>query len=211
MKIKDSYFITSAVKKEQYPDSGGRPEIAFVGRSNVGKSSLINMLLGRKGLAKTSSTPGKTRLINFFSVDDKLNIVDLPGYGYAKVSKDSKAKWAGIIEGYLRNRETLVEVFLLVDLRHEPTSDDVQMYNWIKDAGFNGIVIATKSDKLTKSRIEKHKNIIANKLGMDNAEYIVPISSQSRDGKYDVWSVILELFAINGYDVSLERQDGKPL
>jgi GTP-binding protein len=209
MKIKNSYFMTSAVKKNQYPETEGRPEIAFVGRSNVGKSSLINMLLNRKGLAKTSSTPGKTRLINFFSIDDLFNVVDLPGYGYARVSKDSKKEWAKIIETYLKERETLVEVFLLVDMRHKPTAEDIQMYEWIKGAGFNGIVIGTKADKLTKSQFQKAVNTIVDALKLENKDFIIPISSESRFGKYDVWDAILEIFRINGYEINIERQDSK--
>lgn len=211
MKIKNSYFITSAVKKEQYPESEGRPEIAFVGRSNVGKSSLINMLLMRKGLAKTSSTPGKTRLINFFSVDDLFLVVDLPGYGYAKVSKDSKKDWAKIIETYLKGRETLLEVFMLVDLRHKPTAEDIQMYQWIKQAGFNGIIIATKHDKLTPSQRAKQIKVIQQTLEIEDKNFIIPISSANRHGKYDLWSVILELFQVNGFDIKLDRQDQKPI
>lgn len=143
MKIKSSEFIISAVKREQYPDDN-LPEIAFVGRSNVGKSSIINSLTNRRGLAKVSQTPGKTRLINFFLLNKDFYLVDLPGYGYAKVSKKEKASWGATIERYLLNRGPLKKVVLLVDCRHKPTADDVQMYEWIKHYGYEVVVIATK-------------------------------------------------------------------
>lgn len=209
MKIKNSSFVTSAVKPDQCPEDQ-LPEIAFVGRSNVGKSSLINMLLNRKGLAKTSSTPGKTQLINFFDIDGLMRFVDLPGYGYAKVSKASKATWGKMIEGYLRERPNLVDVFLLVDLRHKPTAEDTQMYGWIKEFGFNGIVIGTKSDKLTKNQLFKNTKVIRQTLGMDPEAVLVPVSSQSRAGKYDVWDVMHELLHVNGYEhINIERQSNK--
>ncbi len=208
MKIKRSSFVTSAVKIEQYPDTE-LSEIAFVGRSNVGKSSLINMLLNRNGLAKTSSTPGKTRLVNFFDIDGKFTLVDLPGYGYAKVSKSQKGEWKTIIDTYLSNRKNLIEVVLLVDSRHEPTDDDKEMYNWIKMYGYNGIVIATKADKLSKTKLEKSVRSISKSLGMDSRGFIIPVSSETRFGKYDVWDAFNELFKVNNYDVYFERQDNK--
>lgn len=209
MKIKKSSFVTSAVKVSQCPEDG-LPEIAFVGRSNVGKSSLINMLLNRKGLAKTSSTPGKTQLINFFDIDGLFRFVDLPGYGYAKVSKAHKATWGKMIEDYLRNRPNLIDVFLLVDLRHKPTQEDIQMYTWIKEFGFNGVVLGTKADKLTNNQLFKNISMIRKALGMEPDGVLVPVSSSSRAGKYDVWEVMHELLHVNGYDhINIERQSKK--
>ncbi len=146
MKIKSSDFLISAVSPSQYPEEP-LPEIAFAGRSNVGKSSLLNMLINRKNLARTSSTPGKTQTINFYSIDDLFRFVDLPGYGYARVSKSQKNAWAKTIETYLNTSENLLEVIQLVDIRHKPSEQDKEMYKWILECGFNGIVIATKLDK----------------------------------------------------------------
>ena len=156
MKIQNSRFIISAVKRDQYPEDE-LPEIAMAGRSNVGKSSLINMMINRKGLAKTSSTPGKTQTINFYDLDGKMRLVDLPGYGYARVSKDKKSGWGKIIESYLVNRPNLMEVFLLVDLRHDPSEDDRLMYEWIRTFGYKGVVIATKADKIKNSQLQVRK------------------------------------------------------
>lgn len=207
MKIKKSEFVTSAVTKDQYPESE-LPEIAVVGRSNVGKSSIINMLLNRKNLARTSSTPGKTQLINFFDIDGKFTLVDLPGYGYARVSKEQKKTWGTIIETYLKTRKNLLEVILLVDLRHKPTAEDVEMYNWIKNYGFNGIVVATKHDKIKKSLLQKHIKVIRETLGMDEHAVLVTTSTMNRKGKYDVWEIFNELFEVNGHDVYFEKQQG---
>jgi len=207
MKIKKSEFVTSAVTKDQYPESE-LPEIAVVGRSNVGKSSLINMLLNRKNLARTSSTPGKTQLINFFDIDGKFTLVDLPGYGYARVSKEQKKTWGTIIETYLKTRKNLLEVILLVDLRHKPTAEDVQMYEWIKNFGFNGIVVGTKHDKIKKSQLQKHVKIIRETLGMEEDAVLAMTSTMNRKGKYEVWDIFNELFEVNGHDVYFERQQG---
>lgn len=205
MKIKESTFVISAVNPSQYPEDE-LPEIAMAGRSNVGKSSLINMLINRKNLARTSSTPGKTQTINFYDIDNKFRFVDLPGYGYAKVSKTQKATWGKIMETYLNNRKTLLEVIQLVDLRHEPTEQDVQMYQWILECGFNGIVIATKHDKVKGSQLEKQKKLIRKTLGMPDNSPIFTISATDRYGKYEVWDLFNELFELNGYDVRIERQ-----
>lgn len=158
MLIKQSEFITSAAKPNQYP-TDNRPEIAFVGRSNVGKSSIINSLTNRRSLAKVSSTPGKTRLVNFFLINNKFYLVDLPGYGYAKVSKAEKESWGKIIENYLLNRPVLKKVVLLVDSRHKPSDDDILMYNWIKHYNYNTVIIATKKDKLKKVKLQKMKKL----------------------------------------------------
>ncbi|MBI9013542.1 MAG: YihA family ribosome biogenesis GTP-binding protein [Clostridiales bacterium] len=207
MKIKKSEFVTSAVTKDQYPEST-LPEIAMVGRSNVGKSSLINMLINRKNLARTSSTPGKTQLINFFDIDSKFTLVDLPGYGYARVSKEQKKTWGKIIETYLKTRSNLLEVILLVDLRHKPTAEDIEMYKWIKTFGFNGIVVGTKHDKIKKSQLQKHIKIVRDALGMGQDDVLVMTSITNRYGKYDVWEIFNELFEVNGYDVHFEPQQG---
>ncbi len=157
MEIKQSEFTISAVKPEQYP-TDNRVEFAFVGRSNVGKSSLINTLTNRRKLVKVSGTPGKTRLINFFIINNEFYFVDLPGYGYAKVSKSEKATWGQMMEKYLVNRPQLKKVVLLVDSRHKPTNDDISMYEWIKHYGYGVVVVATKKDKLTKMNFLKAIN-----------------------------------------------------
>ena len=162
VKINKAELEKVAVLEKQYP-LANLPEFAFAGRSNVGKSSFINAMLNRKNLARTSSTPGKTRTINFYKVNDDLRLVDLPGYGYAKVAKAEKEKWAGIINRYLEKRENLLETILLVDIRHEPTDLDKQMYDYILHSGFSGIVIATKKDKIKKSQVDKHISVIAKK------------------------------------------------
>ena len=164
--------------KSQWP-SDNLDEIAFVGRSNVGKSSFINAFLGRKSLAKTSSKPGKTRTINFYNIDKKFRLVDLPGYGYAKVSKTEKAKWDKLINEYLHDRENLKEVFLLVDIRHEPTALDLQMYEWIIDSGFTGFIIATKYDKIPRGQLQKHIKQIMKKLDVEDEGLIFAYSSET--------------------------------
>lgn len=185
MIIKTSEFITSAVKRNQYPIDV-RPEVAFVGRSNVGKSSIINALTNRRKLAKVSQTPGKTRLINFFLINDEMYLVDLPGYGYAKVSKKEKESWGKTIETYLVEREQLKKVVLLVDSRHKPTADDILMHEWIKHFGYKVIVIATKSDKLSNNEIGKSKKLIKEtlKLGADDEFYL--FSSVKKNGKEEL-------------------------
>lgn len=185
MIIKTSEFITSAVKRNQYPVDV-RPEVAFVGRSNVGKSSIINALTNRRKLAKVSQTPGKTRLINFFLINDEMYLVDLPGYGYAKVSKKEKESWGKTIETYLVEREQLKKVVLLVDSRHKPTADDILMHEWIKHFGYKVIVIATKSDKLSNNEIGKSKKLIKEtlKLGPDDEFYL--FSSVKKNGKEEL-------------------------
>lgn len=182
MRIKKSEFITSAVKRNQYP-LDNRSEIAFVGRSNVGKSSIINALTNRKKLAKVSQTPGKTRLINFFLINDDFYLVDLPGYGYAKVSKQEKDSWGKTIEMYLTSREQLKRVVLLVDSRHKPTGDDILMYEWIKHFEYDVIVVATKSDKLTRNELKKNEKLIREILKLDVEDKLYFFSSLNRDGK----------------------------
>ncbi|MDU2582917.1 MAG: ribosome biogenesis GTP-binding protein YihA/YsxC [Anaerococcus hydrogenalis] len=163
-------------------------EIAFAGRSNVGKSSFINSFLGKKNLAKTSSKPGKTKTINFYKINDRFRLVDLPGYGYAKVSKKEKEKWNNLIHDYLYNRENLKEVFLLVDIRHAPTKQDKQMYDWIIDSGFTGFVIATKYDKIPKTHLKKHIKEIMKTLNINDEGLIFAYSSVTSHNK----NVLLE-------------------
>ena len=182
MKIRSAEITMSAVNKSQYP-AEGIPEIALVGRSNVGKSSTVNTLLNRRNFARTSQTPGKTRLINFFLLNKDFYLVDLPGYGYAKVSKKEKASWGATIERYLLNRGPLKKVVLLVDCRHKPTADDVQMYEWIKHYGYEVVVIATKSDKISNNQIGKSEKLIKETLGLPKDHKLKFFSSLNKKGK----------------------------
>ncbi len=189
MIIKKSDIYATAVKPSQYPETG-LPEVAFAGRSNVGKSSLINSLVNRKSLARTSQTPGKTRVINFFSVNEDLYLVDLPGYGYAKVAKDEKYKWGSMIEDYLNNREELKLVILLVDIRHEPTKDDKIMFEWMKATGSQMLVVATKADKLTRNHRNKSLVQIRKSLQMSGDDMLIHFSSQTKEGRDELWDII---------------------
>lgn len=183
MKIKNADLIITAGRQDQYPHTSCK-EIAFAGKSNVGKSSLINALVNRKKLARTSGAPGKTRTVNFYSINnEELVLVDLPGYGFARVSKKEKAKWKEMIEIYLLNREQLREVILLVDIRHIPGENDFIMYNWIKEFGFSGLVIATKADKISKGKIQKHIQDIKKKLKIEEEGLIIPFSSTNKMNK----------------------------
>ncbi|MFT8349029.1 ribosome biogenesis GTP-binding protein YihA/YsxC [Clostridium saccharoperbutylacetonicum] len=182
MRIKKSEFVTSAVKRNQYPIDN-RAEIAFVGRSNVGKSSIINALTNRNKLAKVSQTPGKTRLINFFIINEDFYLVDLPGYGYAKVSKVEKESWGKTVETYLTSREQLKRVVLLVDSRHKPTGDDILMYKWIKHFGYDVIIVATKSDKPSRNELKKNEKIIKETLELTSEDKLYFFSSVSKDGR----------------------------
>jgi len=204
MKIKSAEIIISAVKREQYPDESF-PEIAFAGRSNVGKSSVINMLVNMRKLARTSSSPGKTQTINFYRINNAFGFVDLPGYGYAKVSKTSKEQWAKMIDTYLNNRPNLLDVLQLVDIRHTPTQQDKQMYSWIKQFGFNGIVIATKLDKITRSQRQGQLSLIRSELQMDEDDLLIPVSSDNREGKEELWNAITEIYRVNEYDFEAEE------
>ena len=181
MRIKQAEFITSAVKREQYP-LDNRVEVAFVGRSNVGKSSIINSLTNRKKLAKVSGTPGKTRLVNFFLINNDFYLVDLPGYGYAKVSKSEKDSWGKTVETYLTDREQLKRVVLLVDSRHKPTGDDIMMNEWFKHFGYDVTVVATKSDKLTKNELSKSEKVIKETLKLSGTDKLYFFSSLNRIG-----------------------------
>ncbi len=168
-------------------------EIAFAGKSNVGKSSLINALMNRKSYARTSQQPGKTQTINFYNINDCLYFVDLPGYGYAKVSQEVKIKWGKMIDNYLKNSKQLRILFLLVDIRHEPGQNDVDMYNWGINYGYNPIVIATKSDKISKGQFQKHISIIQKKLNCIEGTPIIPFSSLNKSGKDEIWEYIEDM------------------
>lgn len=173
----------------QFPDSG-MMEVAFAGKSNVGKSSLINALINRKALARTSGQPGKTQTINFYNVEEKLYFVDLPGYGYAKVSKKERERWGKFIEEYLHKRQQLKRIILLVDIRHEPGKNDQMLYDWILYNGFEPLVIATKLDKIKRSQIQKHVSIIKKALGVENVNNIIPFSATTKQGKDKIWEVL---------------------
>jgi len=168
-------------------------EIAFAGKSNVGKSSLINGLLNRKSLARTSSSPGKTQTINFYHVNQELYFVDLPGYGYAKVSLEVKQKWGKMIEWYLNGSQQLRAVFLLIDIRHEPSENDVNMYNWIVHNGYHPVIIATKLDKIKRSQVQKHLKMIRTKLKVLPGTGIFPFSALNKQGREEIWNYIESL------------------
>lgn len=191
MKIIKSDLHAIAVGPKQYPEDE-LPEIAFAGRSNVGKSSFINSMINRTNLARTSGKPGKTRTINFYIINENFRLVDLPGYGYAQVSKSEKEKWGHIIEEYLTQRENLREVVLIVDMRHEPTEQDLIMYNWIKSFGYSGLVVATKADKISKGNYQKHTKIIRKKLGIVDNNLIIPYSSTDKLNVEKIWEIFEE-------------------
>ncbi|MGM9988615.1 MAG: ribosome biogenesis GTP-binding protein YihA/YsxC [Bacillaceae bacterium] len=189
MKVIKSEIITSAVKPDQYPE-GDLPEIALAGRSNVGKSSFINKMVNRKMLARISSKPGKTQTLNFFTINDELLFVDVPGYGYAKVSKSERAAWGKMIETYLTTREQLKAVVMIVDLRHPPTSDDIMMYDFLKHYEIPTIIIATKADKIPKGKIDKHVKVIRGALQIEDGDRLVTFSSETGYGKEEAWKTI---------------------
>ncbi|WP_377888274.1 ribosome biogenesis GTP-binding protein YihA/YsxC [Alkalihalobacillus sp. R86527] len=189
MKVTKSDFIISAVKPEQYPVDR-LPEIGLAGRSNVGKSSLINTLINRKNLARTSGKPGKTQTLNFYLINELLYFVDVPGYGFAKVSKKERDAWGRMIETYLTDRDALKAVILIVDLRHSPSNDDVMMYDWLKHYEIPVIVVATKSDKIPKGKWAKHLKDVNQTLKIEPTDKLVTFSSQTGQGKEDVWSAI---------------------
>lgn len=181
-----------------------KPEIAFVGRSNVGKSSLINALMNRKSLARTSSQPGKTRTINFYNINDLIYLVDLPGYGYANVSKREQEKWGKMIEKYLVTSKQLMGIFVLIDIRHEPTENDVIMYNWIEHFNYHPVIIATKLDKIKRSQRQKNLKVIREKLGMPSDALIFPFSAQTKEGRDEIWEYIdnlYEVYSSNNVDI----------
>lgn len=167
-----------------------KPEIAFAGKSNVGKSSLINALMNRKSYARISATPGKTQTINFYNINDALYLVDLPGYGYAKVSQQEKEKWGKMIERYLHSSKQLRAVFLLIDIRHEPSANDKMMYDWVVSQGYNPIIIATKQDKLRRSQIDKHVRMLRQGLKLVPGTRIIPFSSVTKQGRDEIWELV---------------------
>lgn len=181
MQINKSELEAVAVKPMQYPEPSV-PEIAFAGRSNVGKSSLLNLLTRRKNLARVSGSPGKTRTINFYRINDEFRIVDLPGYGYARVSKSEFEKWGAMMESYLENREGLLKVIQLVDIRHKPSAQDVQMYDYLKYFNLDGIVVATKADKVSSNQRSKNILEIRKTLGMSKSDKIIPVSALKKSG-----------------------------
>lgn len=166
------------------------PEVAFAGKSNVGKSSLINGLMNRKAYARTSAQPGKTQTINYYNINDELYFVDLPGYGYAKVSKDISVKWGKMIEDYLYQSKQLRLVFLLIDIRHEPSANDKLMYDWIVNHGFNPTIIATKVDKLKRSQVAKHVKMIKTGLGVVEGTPVIPYSALTKQGRDEIWELM---------------------
>lgn len=176
--------VTSAIPDTQYP------EVAFAGKSNVGKSSLINSLMNRKSYARTSSQPGKTQTINFYNINDCMYLVDLPGYGYANASPAVKAKWGKMIEKYLRKSANLKLVFLLVDIRHDPSENDKMMYDWIVDNGFRPVIIATKLDKLKRSQVAKHVKAVRMGLGLREDDILIPFSSETKQGLDELWETV---------------------
>jgi len=189
MKVTSSDFIISAVGPDQYPDDA-LPEVALAGRSNVGKSSLINRMIDRKNLARTSSTPGKTQHMNYYLINEMMYFVDFPGYGYAKVSKSQRAVWGKMVEKYLAERDTLKLVLLIVDLRHPPTSNDKMMFDWLKHYDLPLCVVATKADKIPKTRWPKHIKIMKQELGVLPGDNFIPFSSEIGLGKEELWSLV---------------------
>ena len=189
MKIKNVALETVCGVTSVLPENI-HPEVAFAGKSNVGKSSLINALMQRKALARTSAQPGKTQTINFYNVNDEIYFVDLPGYGYAKVSQTEKEKWGKMIEKYLHNSKQLKAVFLLIDIRHEPSANDVNMYEWMKFQGFAPIVIATKADKINRSQLPKQLKVVRTGLKMDKDGILIPFSAETKAGRDEIYEII---------------------
>ncbi|MCH8647855.1 ribosome biogenesis GTP-binding protein YihA/YsxC [Staphylococcus lugdunensis] len=182
-------LLISAVKEEQYPDTN-LSEIALSGRSNVGKSTFINSMIGRKNMARTSQQPGKTQTLNFYNIDQQLIFVDVPGYGYAKVSKSQREKFGKMIEEYITTRENLRLVIQLVDLRHDPTQDDILMYNYLKHFDIPTLVICTKEDKIPKGKVQKHLKNIKEKLDLENEDNIISYSSIKNSRQQQIWNLL---------------------
>lgn len=189
MRITKADIETVAVKPSQYPPENLR-EIAFAGRSNVGKSSLLNLLTGRKNLARVSGSPGKTRTINFFLINNEFRIVDLPGYGYAKVSRSVSEGWGEMMEKYLETRPNLLKVVQLVDIRHAPSKQDVQMYDYLRHFGLDGIVVATKADKISRNQMPKQIKLIRQTLGLDKDDIVIPVSALKKTGQEELLDIM---------------------
>ena len=192
MIIRDVNLETVCGVTSKLPDNT-LPEFAFAGKSNVGKSSLINALMNRKAYARTSSQPGKTQTINFYNINKELYYVDLPGYGYAKVSLEAKEKWGKMIERYLHTSKNLKAVFLLIDIRHDPSANDKMMYDWILNNGYEPIIIATKLDKLKRSQVQKNIKAIKEGLKLSKDGIIIPFSAETKQGRDEIWALIDEL------------------
>ena len=192
MIIKKAELETVAVKKSQYPEDNV-PEIAFAGRSNVGKSSLLNLLTNRKSLARVSGAPGKTRTINFYRINDEFRIVDLPGYGYAKISKSISENWGDMMEEYFQNRQGLRKVVQLVDIRHAPSAQDVQMYEYLRHYGLDGLVVATKADKVSRNEMQKCMKTIRQTLKLGPDDLVIPVSALKRQGHDNLLAEIEKL------------------
>ena len=197
MIIKKSEIEAVAVKRTQYPEAGLK-EIAFAGRSNVGKSSLLNLLTGKKSLARVSGSPGKTRTINFYRINDEFRIVDLPGYGYAKVAQSMSRSWGEMIENYLENRENLLKVVQLVDIRHAPSAQDIQMYEYLRFHGLDGVVVATKADKVSRNELQKCIAVIRKTLSLSETDIVIPVSALKRTGHDKLLAVMEELLCGSG-------------
>lgn len=176
--------VTSAIPQTELP------EIAFAGKSNVGKSSMINALMNRKSYARTSSQPGKTQTINYYNINDCMYLTDLPGYGYANANEAVKAKWGKMVEKYLKTSKQLRQVFLLIDIRHDPSANDKMMYDWIVANGYHPVIVATKLDKLKRSQIQKHVKAVRTGLGLDKDDILIPFSSQTKQGLDTLWEVV---------------------
>lgn len=195
MKIKNVELEIVCGITSKLPETD-KVEIAFAGKSNVGKSSLINSLVNRKALARTSATPGKTQTINFYNINDEMYLVDLPGYGYAKVSESEKEKWGKLIERYLHTSKQLKAVFLLIDIRHDPSANDRMMYEWIVAMGYKPIIIATKLDKLKRSQVQKNVKAIKEGLGLLPGSIVIPFSSETKQGRDEIWDLVENNFLV---------------
>ena len=196
MIVKQAELVAVAARRDQYPPETMK-EIAFAGRSNVGKSSLLNLLTNRRGLARVSGNPGKTRTINFFEINGRFRIVDLPGYGYTKVSRSISETWGAMIEGFLKNRPNLVMVVQLVDIRHAPSAQDIQMYGFLMHYGLAGLVVATKADKLSRNELPKALSVIRKALDMDPDARIIPVSALKRTGQEELLAAMEEALQLD--------------
>lgn len=197
MVIKNVNLETVCGITSTLPDNA-LPEVAFAGKSNVGKSSLINALMNRKSYARTSATPGKTQTINFYNINEEIYLVDLPGYGYAKVSEHEKAQWGKLIERYLHGSKQLRAVFLLIDIRHDPSANDKMMYDWIVEQGFHPIIIATKLDKIKRSQIQKQVKAVKQGLNLVPGTIVIPFSAETKQGRDEIWELVDDILQKGG-------------